>query len=128
MEQDAAQIDQLIVDGTAPTTPTPAPAETPFDPAFDIGAFDGRERLASIHREITDFLHYQSHVRLYAAASLPPKVPRPNDDAKDRIVRLLREENRRLKNLHKLLQTLEANNKEIIETYESTPTDYDWHH
>ena len=124
MEGDAAQ-NQLAND-EGQTLVAPTPAET--NPAFDIGAFDGRERLTGLHREITDFLHYQSHVRLYAASSLPPTVPRPDDDAKLRIISLLQEENRRLKNLHKLLKQIEANNKELIEIYESTRTDYDWNH
>jgi hypothetical protein len=128
MEGNAAQNQFANDEGQTLVTPTPAETPSEPNPAFNIGAFDGRERLATLHREITDFLHYQSHVRLYAASSLPPLVPRPDDDAKLRITYLLQEENRRLKNLHKLLNQVEANNKELIEIYESTRTDYDWNH
>jgi hypothetical protein len=127
MEGNAEQTNQIAAD---PIPVAPTPAETPSEPnpAFDIGAFDGRECLANLHREITDFLHYQWHVRLYAASSLLLLVPRPDDNVKLGIISLLQEENQRLKNLHKLLNAVETNNKEIIEIYKSTRTDYDWHH
>ena len=116
MEGNAEQTQQT------PTIPNDASTSTPT--AFSIGAFDGRERLARIHQEISDFLHYQSHVRLFAATSLPPTVPHPDDESKERIIKLLKEENRRLKVLHKLLNSLEANNEELVQTYTDTPTDW----
>jgi hypothetical protein len=54
-------------------TPETAMASTSTpNPTYSIPAFNGRERLVHIHQEITDFLHYQSHVCLAAASSLLP--------------------------------------------------------
>ena len=41
------------------------------NPAYNVQSFNGRDRLVALHKEITDFLHYQSHVRFAATESLP---------------------------------------------------------
>ena len=33
------------------------------NPAYDVLSFNGCDRLIALHQEITNFLHYQSHVR-----------------------------------------------------------------
>ena len=85
---------------------------------LDVPAFDGRRRIQTIHQEISDFLHYQSHVWLYTSAALPSEIPGPDDDARRKILALIRAEQRHLSTLCWLIDTAEANNKDLIEAYE----------
>ena len=48
------------------------------NPAYDVLSFNGRDRLVHLHPEITDFLHYQSHVWYTATASLLPHTTTAN--------------------------------------------------
>ena len=48
------------------------------NPAYNVPAFNGRDHLVTLHKEITDFLHYQSHVRFAATESLPPHTSSAN--------------------------------------------------
>src|SRR6266550_3588841 len=91
-------------------------------PAFDVPAFDACTRYQEIHSEITDFLHYQSHVCLFATSSLPAEVPELRNKDRNRIVDLLREENKRIKTLKWLLDVWEQNNADILDAYCNTPT------
>jgi hypothetical protein len=102
-----------------------ATVPTIANPALDVSAFDGRPRIARLHQELTDFLHYQSHVRLYAATSLPPSVPEPDNQAWKNILQLIREEQRRIGILRWLLNTTKANNKDLIATYDdASPSEW----
>src|SRR6266576_5972187 len=102
---------------------TTAPTNTPVaNPAFDVPAFDACAWYQEIHVEIPDCLHYQSHVRLFAASSLPAKVPEPQNEDRNRIVDLLREENKRIKTLKWLLDIWEQNNTDILDAYCNAPT------
>ena len=87
--------------------------------ALEVPAFDARHRLAQIHAAITDFLHYQSHVRLFASTSLPSSVPGPDDAARLRILALLAEEQRYLALLRYLIEATEANDRELIRSYQN---------
>ena len=42
------------------------------NPAYSVPVFNAHDRLHRIHEEISDFLHYQSHIQLAAASSLLP--------------------------------------------------------
>ena len=44
---------------------------TQTNPAYDVPSFNAHDHLVTLHQEITNFLHYQSHVRYAATASLP---------------------------------------------------------
>jgi len=101
------------------TTPTNT---TVAHSAFDVPAFDARARYQEIHTEITDFLHYQSHVRLFAASSLPAEIPELQNEDRNRIVNLLCEENKRIKTLKWLLDIWEQNNTDILDAYCNAPT------
>ena len=41
------------------------------NPTYDVPSFNGSDHLVALHQEITDFLHYQSHVQYAATKSLP---------------------------------------------------------
>ena len=49
------------------------------NPAYHVPAFNARDRLVTLHQEITDFLHYQLHVRYAATKSLPPHTTTANE-------------------------------------------------
>ena len=49
------------------------------NPAYNVPAFNGRDRLVTLHQDITDFLHYQSHVRFAVTKSLPPHTSTANE-------------------------------------------------
>ena len=65
------------------------------NPAYNVPAFNGRDRLVAIHQEITDFLHYQSHVRFAATKSLPPHTSAANEQERETIIEFLKEERAR---------------------------------
>ncbi|KAF8637741.1 hypothetical protein AX14_010270 [Amanita brunnescens Koide BX004] len=62
---------------TSTISECPIPSTTTS--AVSVDAFDRRSRLGEAHQALTNFLHYQSHVRFAAAASLPPHIS-PADD------------------------------------------------
>ena len=49
------------------------------NPTYNVPSFNGRDRLVALHKEITDFLHYQLHVRFAATESLPPHTSAANE-------------------------------------------------
>ena len=60
------------------------------NPAYDVPAFNGRKQLTEIHCHLSDFLHYQSHIRLDAATSLPPGTLHANQNERKVIITLLK--------------------------------------
>jgi hypothetical protein len=82
------------------------------NPAYSIPAFNRCERLVRIHQEITDLLHYQSHIRLTAAS----------------IIEFLKEERTRIQILRALLDMAENNDVELQGLYEDSPVtaNADW--
>jgi hypothetical protein len=78
-----------------------------------------------IHREITDFLHYQWHVRLTAASSLPPSTRTTHQQEWEVIIEFLKEEHSRI---WTLLDMAENNDTELQGLYKDSPvtTDADW--
>jgi hypothetical protein len=110
-------------------TPETAMASTSSaNPAYSVPAFNGRERLVRIHQEITDLLHYQSHVCLAAASHLPPSTRTTNQQEREAIIEFLKEEQSCIRTLRALLDMAENNNVELQGLYEDSPvtTDTDW--
>ena len=102
------------MEGNAPTTTPTAPFP---NPALNVSALDGRQRVAQLHQALTDHLHYQSHVRLFAATSLPATVSAPEEVERRRIIQILKQEQQLIPTLRFLLDTIEANNKDLLELY-----------
>jgi hypothetical protein len=110
-------------------TPETAMASTSTtNAAYSIPAFNGRECLIRIHEEITDFLHYQSHVCLAAAPSLPPGTRAAHQQEWKVIIKFLKEERSRIQTLRALLDMAKNNDMELQGLYEDSPvtTDADW--
>jgi hypothetical protein len=98
------------------------------NPAYSVLAFNGCEHLVCIHQEITDLLHYQSHIRLAAASSLLPSTRTANQQEREAIIEFLKEEHSRIWTLWALLNMAENNNVELQGLYEDSPVtaDADW--
>jgi hypothetical protein len=85
-------------------------------------------RLLRIHQEISDFLHYQSHIRFAATTSIPPGTRPANEQEQEAILEFLREERQQIRLFKSLLDTVDANDQELILRYEDSPVtrDEDW--
>ena len=95
------------------------------NPAYNVPAFNGRDRLVALHQEITDFLHYQSHVRFAATKSLPPHTSATNEREREMIIEFLKEERARIWTLKRLLEMADDNTAALHSLYEDSPVDPD---
>ena len=95
-------------------------ATSTTNPAYNVLAFNGRKQLVEIHRHLSDFLHYQSYVRLDAATSLLPGMLHANRNERKAIIMLLKEERLRLQTLKQLIDCINMNDGEILELYEES--------
>ena len=95
------------------------------NPAYNIPSFNGRDRLIALHKEITDFLHYQSHVRFAATASLPPHTAAANKQERETIIEFLKEERARIRMLKRLLEMVDDNTVTLQSFFEDSPVDPD---
>ena len=103
-------------------------ATSTTNPTYNVLAFNGRKQLMEIHRHLSDFLHYQSHIRLDAATSLPPGMLHANQNERKAIITLLKEECLRLQTLKQLIDCINTNTGEILDLYEESKVthDEDW--
>ena len=100
--------------------------------AFPVSAFDGCDRIAEIHKLLTDFIRFQTHVRLEASANLPrleasanlPRlIPAPNFNDRRKIVKLLEDEGKQIQLLRCLLDTIDKENEVLYYLYNDPPCD-----
>jgi hypothetical protein len=98
------------------------------NPTYNVPAFNGRECLIRIHQEITDLLHYQSHVRLAATSHLPPGTRAANQQEREAIIKFLKEERSHIRTLRALLNMAENNDVVLQGLYKDSPVtaDADW--
>ena len=95
------------------------------NPTYDVLSFNGRDHLVRLHQEITNFLHYQSHVRYTATASLPPHTTTANQRERETIIEFLKEERARIRTLKRLLDAADDNATELQTFFEDSPVDSD---
>ena len=95
------------------------------NPAYDVPSFNGRDRLIALHQEITNFLHYQSHVRYAVTKSLPPHTSTANHREQETIIEFLKEERACIKTLRRLLEMADNNAAELHYFFEDSPIDPD---
>ena len=95
------------------------------NPAYNVPSFNGHDRLIALHKEITDFLHYQSHVRFAATASLPPHTAAANEQERETIIEFLKEERARIRMLKRLLEMVDDNTVALQSFFEDSPVDPD---
>jgi hypothetical protein len=98
------------------------------NPTYSIPSFNARDRILRIHEEITDFLHYQSHVRFAATTSILPGTCSVVEQEREAILEFLREERRQIWLLKSLLDMVDSNDQELIHRYEDSlvTRDEDW--
>ena len=95
------------------------------NPAYHVPAFNTRDHLVALHQEITDFLHYQSHVQYAATKSLPPHTASANERQRDTIIEFLKEERAWIRTLKRLLKMADDNAAELHHLFEDSPVDPD---
>ena len=95
------------------------------NPIYDVPSFNGRDCLVALHQEITDFLHYQSHVRYATTTSLPLHTTTANQQERETIIEFLKEERARIKTLRHLLEMADDNTAELHSLFEDSPVDPD---
>jgi len=103
------------MEGTNAPLPT---VPTPNQQAFDVSAFDGCRQFQEIHELLSDFIHYQSHIQSHLSTSLPLEIPRPNEEQRQSILDLLKEENHKVQTLRDLLEIIRKNNVRMIKKYD----------
>ena len=95
------------------------------NPTYDVPSFNSRDRLVALHQEITDFLHYQSHVWYAATKSLPPHTTTANQREQETIIKFLKEERACIRMLKRLLDATDDNATELQTFFEDSPVDSD---
>jgi hypothetical protein len=95
------------------------------NPAYSVPAFNGCEHLVRIHQEITDLLHYQSHVHLTTASHLLPGTRTANQQEREAIIEFLKEECARIRILRASStwpRTMTSSSKGSTKTHQSPLT------
>ena len=95
------------------------------NPAYNILAFNTRDHLVALHQEITDFLHYQSHIWYAVTRSLPPHTTTANERERDTSIEFLKEERARIRTLKWLLEMADDNAAELHRLFEDSPVNPD---
>ena len=95
------------------------------NPAYNVPSFNGHDCLIALHKEITDFLHYQSHVRFTATESLPPHTSTANEWERETIIEFLKEERACIRMLKRLLEMADNNTPTLHSLFEDSPVDPD---
>ena len=90
---------------------------------FPVSVFDGRDRIAEIHKLLADFIRFQTHVHLEASANLPRLIPVPNFNDRRKIIKLLEDEGKWIQLLHCLLNTIDKENEVLYYLYNDPPCD-----
>ena len=95
------------------------------NPAYNVLSFNAHDHLVTLHQEITDFLHYQSHIRYAATTSLPPHTTTANQRERETIIEFLKEEHACIKTLRRLLEMADDNTAEFHSLFEDSPVNPD---
>ena len=95
------------------------------NPAYNVLAFNARDHLVALHQEITDFLHYQSHIWYAATRSLPPHTTTANERERDTSIEFLKEERAQIRTLKWLLKMADDNAAELHRLFEDSPVNPD---
>ena len=95
------------------------------NPTYNVPSFNSRDHLVHLHQEISDFLHYQSHVWYAATASLPLHTATTNQREQETIIEFLKEERARIRTLKHLLEMVDDNTATLHSLFEDSPVDSD---
>ena len=95
------------------------------NPAYNVPSFNGRDHLVALHKEITNFLHYQSHVQFATTESLPPHTSAANKQERETIIEFLKEERAHIRTLKCLLEMADDNAAALHSLFKDSPVDPD---
>ena len=108
------------------TTTTTMASSSQTNPTYDVLSFNGCDHLVRLHQEITDFLHYQSHIQYATTASLLPHTTTTNQRERETIIEFLKEEHACIRTLkRRLLDATDNNAAELQTFFEDSPIDPD---
>ena len=94
-----------------------------------LSALDACERVARLHQEATNLLHFQSHVQLQGLIPPPPPATGPlNDETWQQLAVHIRREQKVLRQIRLLLKWAEDLNHNVLKLLEETTetTDNGW--
>ena len=95
------------------------------NPTYNIPLFNAHDCLITLHQEITDFLHYQSHVWYMATTSLLPNTTTTNQRERQTIIEFLKEECAHIRMLKWLLDLVDNNAAELHSLFKDSPVNID---
>ena len=107
------------------TTTSTMASTSQTNPTYDVLSFNACDCLVALHQEITDFLHYQSHVQYATTASLLPNTTTANQRERETIIEFLKEEHACIRMLKRLLNMADTNTTELQMFFEDSPVDND---
>ena len=91
-----------------------------------LSALDARQRVVHLHQEVTNLLHFQSHVRLQGLIAPPPPGTRPlNDETREKLAAAIWKEQKILQTIRLLIKQAEDANHDALDILEET-TDNGW--
>ena len=94
-------------------------APAPVVDQLALSTLDARPRVVHVHQEVTDLLHFQSHVRLPGLILPPPPGTGPlNDETREKLAAAIRKEQKVLATIRQLLQRAEENNRDALDILE----------
>ena len=101
----------------------------PAAPVVDqvaLSALDARQRVVHLPQEVTNLLHFQSHVRLQGLVAPPPPGTGPlNDETREKLAAAIRKEQKVLQAIRLLIEWAEDANRDALDILEET-TDHGW--
>ena len=91
-----------------------------------LSSLDARQRVVHLHQEVTNLLHFQSHVRLQGLIAPPPPGTRPlNDETREKLAAAIWKEQKILQTIRLLIKQAEDANHDALDILEET-TDNGW--
>ena len=91
-----------------------------------LSSLDARQRVVHLHQEVTNLLHFQSHVRLQGLIIPPPPGTGPlNDETREKLAAAIRKEQKVLHAIRRLIERVEDNNRDVLDILEEA-TDNGW--
>ena len=95
-----------------------APAAPVIDQAA-LSSLDAGQRVVHLHQEVTNLLHFQSHVRLQGLIAPPPPGTGPlNDETCEKLAAAIRKEQKVLHAIRLLIERAENCNRDILDILE----------
>ena len=91
-----------------------------------LSSLDARQCVVHLHQEVTNLLHFQSHVRLQGLFVPPPPGTGPlNDETREKLAAAIWKEQKVLHAIRLLIEWAEDCNRDVLDILEET-TDNGW--